>query len=145
MTVVTLPDRQRPSEITRIKTEVRARDDYRCTKCGLTNAQHYAKYGKALDVHRLVPGSVYTVEGSVTLCRICHGPEPRRGPGQIDWANPTVRVYRDLLKRARVIAAHRRIRVADYLAEILSPIIEEHEAQLLEDIARERKKKIHPE
>jgi hypothetical protein len=31
--------------------------------------------GRRLDVHRLTPGSPYSVEGCVTLCRACHGPE----------------------------------------------------------------------
>ncbi len=39
--------------------------------------QHLEKYEKALHVHRLVPGSSYTLEGSTTLCYQCHGPQPR--------------------------------------------------------------------
>lgn len=47
----------------------------------MTNEQHQAKYGRQLDVHRLAPGSVYSVAGCVTLCKPCHGPEPKLPPG----------------------------------------------------------------
>lgn len=64
-----------------IKAAVRERDGHRCTQCGLDHPSHVALYGRTLDVHRVVPGSVYTVEGCVTLCRACHGPAPRRKNG----------------------------------------------------------------
>ena len=65
-----------------IKAAVRDRDGYRCTKCGMTAAEHRERYrGRTLDVHRLSPGSEYTVEGCVTLCRKCHGPEPKQKSG----------------------------------------------------------------
>lgn len=51
-----------------IKDAVRCRDGYRCVDCGLLQPVHR----KTLDVHRVIPGSVYTLEGSVTLCRKCH-------------------------------------------------------------------------
>ena len=61
---------------------MRARDGYACTKCGVSNAAHLHLRGTQLDVHRVVPGSRYTVEGCVTLCEPCHAPEPRRNRGQ---------------------------------------------------------------
>lgn len=77
---------QSSEEIIRIKASVRARDGMCCTQCGLTNDQHKEKTGKQLDVHRVVPGSIYSVEPGVcaTLCRTCHGPKPRRPHGQGD-------------------------------------------------------------
>lgn len=53
----------------------------------MTSEQHQEVYARELDVHRIVPGSLYTVEGCVTLCRSCHGPQPRRKKGQPDLAN----------------------------------------------------------
>jgi 5-methylcytosine-specific restriction endonuclease McrA len=55
-----------------IKAAVRRRDGYRCCECGLTNGKYFQRYGKSLDVHRIVPGSKYTLEGCVTLCQKCH-------------------------------------------------------------------------
>jgi hypothetical protein len=63
-----------------IKRRVRERDGYRCTDCGVTNDQHVALTGRALQVHRVVPGSDYSEKPGVcvTLCKACHGPKPRR-------------------------------------------------------------------
>jgi hypothetical protein len=72
-----------------IKADVRRRDGHCCTQCGMTNAEHRLRYrGRSLDVHRVIPGSLYTVEGCVTLCRRCHGPQPRRRRGQPDLGRP---------------------------------------------------------
>ena len=34
------------------------------------------------DVHRIDPGSAYTVDGCVTLCRVCHGDKPKSRNGE---------------------------------------------------------------
>lgn len=65
-----------------IKAAVRSRDGMRCTKCGVPNDEYKQARGRSLDVHRVVPGSKYTVEGCVTLCQPCHGPEPRQPRGK---------------------------------------------------------------
>jgi hypothetical protein len=65
-----------------VKRAVRKRDGYCCTKCGMTNAEHLKRYGSQLEVHRLEPGSAYTVDGCVTLCKGCHGAEPKLAPGE---------------------------------------------------------------
>jgi hypothetical protein len=67
--------------ILKIKAAVRARDGHRCTNCGMTDQQHKATFGGSLEVHRISPGSPYTVNGSVTLCKPCHGPKPKSPPG----------------------------------------------------------------
>jgi hypothetical protein len=66
----------------KVKTAVRARDG-KCVKCGITTEQHREEFGYNMDVHRVVPGSFYTIEGCVTLCRKCHGPEPRTPRGVV--------------------------------------------------------------
>lgn len=64
-----------------IKTAVRNRDGFKCSKCGISNGEHVSKTGRQLEVHRLTPGSAYSIEGCKTLCRWCHGPEPRLPKG----------------------------------------------------------------
>jgi hypothetical protein len=53
-----------------IKATVRKRDGYQCRDCG--RGVVLGKYLKKLDVHRLVPGSPYTLDGCITFCRRCH-------------------------------------------------------------------------
>jgi hypothetical protein len=60
-----------------VKAAVRERDGYRCTRCGMTQERHLVRLGQILHVHRIVPGSEYTVEGCVTVCIVCHGPLPK--------------------------------------------------------------------
>lgn len=60
-----------------IKAAVRERDGYKCRECCMSNFEHVLNTGRSLEVHRLVPGSKYTIEGCVTLCRKCHGPKPK--------------------------------------------------------------------
>jgi hypothetical protein len=62
----------------KIKILVRERDGYRCVECGMTAEDHVEKFGKTLSVHRLIPGSEYTVEGCKTYCLPCHTEEHRR-------------------------------------------------------------------
>lgn len=83
-----MPRRQRsgtsPADV---KAAVRARDGFRCTRCGLTNEAHRARCGKQLQVHRLKPRSAYTLEGCVTLCSTCHGPQPKGDGGEPDYGH----------------------------------------------------------
>jgi hypothetical protein len=60
-----------------IKALVRHRDGYRCTECGMTAADHVERFGRNLDVHRIIPGSKYTLAGVATLCRDCHKSKPK--------------------------------------------------------------------
>jgi hypothetical protein len=54
----------------------------------MTNEEHLARYGRVLDVHRITPGSPYTVDGCLTLCRCCHAQCPKRRPGEPDHTRP---------------------------------------------------------
>jgi 5-methylcytosine-specific restriction endonuclease McrA len=84
---VSAPAPQSPGEIEAVKRAVRERDGMRCVSCGMSNAEHLERYGRILDVHRLTPGSLYAVDETCqTLCRPCHGPQPRRKAGEPDLA-----------------------------------------------------------
>jgi 5-methylcytosine-specific restriction endonuclease McrA len=128
-------DGQSSVEILRVKRAVRERDGHRCTKCGMTAEEHERRYGRTLDVHRLMPGSLYSVEGCVSFCRPCHGPEPKRPRGAPDLATDKapVRLPRELFRKMKVIAAHRRIRLADYFLQLITPVLLEEEAALFGD------------
>ena len=61
----------------RVKEAVRKRDRYRCVLCGMTNAEHTARHGTCLEVHRKRPGVPYAVKNCLTLCKQCHAMQPR--------------------------------------------------------------------
>lgn len=112
----------------KLKASVRERDGRACTKCGLPNDEHQKRNGRSLDVHRKNPGSPYTPEGCVTLCRKCHGQEPRRAKGVVDAERPntvflqlddeTAWRLEELIKRHR-IRPKRAAVVAAALLELL--------------------------
>lgn len=60
-----------------VQDDVRTRDGYKCLDCGMTHEEHIAKFGRQLEVHRLVPGIVYEPDWCVTLCHDCHTKKPR--------------------------------------------------------------------
>lgn len=51
----------------------------------------------------------------------------------------TVRITKELVRRINRIAAHRDRSVPDYLSELLGPIIDRQEAQMIDEVAKERK------
>ncbi len=65
--------------VTQIKAAVRERDGRRCVECGMSDVEHFSLYGNNLQVHRVVPGSEYSLAPGAcqTLCIPCHGPKPR--------------------------------------------------------------------
>lgn len=111
-----------------VKAAVRARDNHCCTKCGMTAAEHRNLYRRTLDVHRLVPGSLYTVEACVTICRRCHKSQPKRKRGQPDLAYPerlpALRIRADLARMIRVLCVAQGKQPIDYLDEILRERVE---------------------
>lgn len=76
-------DRARPPklDVDAVKALVRHRDGYRCRICGMTAREHVRQHGRSLDVHRIKPGSRYTVRGCIAVCRDCHYQLPRSAPG----------------------------------------------------------------
>lgn len=94
-----------------VKALVRHRDGYRCTECGMTVKEHHEKYGRTLDVHRIIPGSKYTVRGCVALCKECHKTKPRSANGTgprhrtVGIRGPLVLALRQYAKRYRLPVA----------------------------------------
>lgn len=81
-----------------VKRKVRKRDGYRCTDCGITEEAYRAVCGKSLEVHRIQPGTPYTVEGARTLCGRCHLAQPRSPRGTSDVV--MLRLPRAVLREA---------------------------------------------
>jgi hypothetical protein len=105
-----------------VKASVRARDGNRCTGCGMTNIEHVERYGRALEVHRKVPGSLYTLEGCTLLCKPCHGPQPRRKKGEPDLVNGDQVNFRapgDLHSRLEAVAAGLGLDVSNLVRMVL--------------------------
>jgi hypothetical protein len=117
-----------------VKAAVRQRDGYCCTGCGMCNQEHLKQFGQSLHVHRLKPGSLYTVDGCQSLCSKCHGRAIKRAPGdpELTTVKPPViiRLHEDLRKGLDALAARNastvtseiRIAIREYLeAEGLWP------------------------
>lgn len=66
----------RPFIVRTIKRAIRDRDEYRCTECRMTNVAHLRRWGRSLEVHRIVPQSEYGFDGCTTLCKMCHSAKP---------------------------------------------------------------------
>jgi hypothetical protein len=96
----------------------------------MTNQEHKTLTGRSLEVHRLVPGSVYAKDTCVTLCRACHGPQPRSPRGSYPDGTATVSISPELHRVLRTVAAWRGVSVADYLSEITGPVARRHLAQM---------------
>ncbi len=102
-----------PNSVPNIKNRVRTRDGFRCTKCGRSNDDHKASTGRQLEVHRVIPGSVYADDTCVTLCQSCHGPEPKRprGEGAVDYGSgePQFKIHLSAGLHGRVVRTARRL------------------------------------
>lgn len=111
-----------------VKQAVRARDHFCCLHCGMTQAQHYAIYGKDFDIHRTSPGSAYSVDPGVceTLCRPCHAAADKR-------LRDLVRKPKPVLSRL-VLMIDEDIRDAIRIEAILS---RQNMGQVLECLIRE--------
>jgi hypothetical protein len=107
---------------------VRKRDG-RCVECGLTSAKRKARTGRQLDVHRVVPGSLYTPAGCVTLCRRCHQSKPKLGPGEQDHggAYATVKLARGAYAALQALADSTRCTLTWHLTRAVRAYLRQHE------------------
>lgn len=105
----------------------------------MTDDQHRERYGKTLDVHRMPPAQPYTLVGSVTLCRSCHGPEPKVRGGRKSEPSASIRVFRSFAHRFKRIALHAGRDPGDYFAEVFEPVLAADEEAMFEDMAKEFK------
>lgn len=121
-----MPRRRVPVSVPQVKTAVRARDGFACTKCGRSNVEHKATTGRQLEVHRVQPGTPYTVEQCVTLCHSCHTSEPKSPIGSADMAcgEPTVRFRLSPELHSRVEATAARLGLS--FSSLLRLMIREH-------------------
>jgi hypothetical protein len=123
--------RQYAKEILAIKAAVRLRDGHRCTKCGMTTAEHLERYGKILDVHRTTPGAIYAAGDCVTLCRACHAWEPKSRRGHRAEPLVVLRMPRSVVRRIRRLCAHFELDPADYIVAAVGPILDAEEVLTL--------------
>lgn len=96
-----------------IKAAVRKRDGFLCVDCGITQGQHIEHFGRGLDVHRLSPGSEYSIDGCVALCFSCHGIRHRK--------LPRVAITHYCHRLADVVSVYTNKSVHDIVSEILEP------------------------
>jgi len=103
-------DRARPPRlnVATVKALVRHRDGYRCRLCGVTARDHVRLTGRTLDVHRLQPGSRYTVRDCISVCKNCHYQLPKSPPGTRKRAGGlwklSIKVPSDLMDAVRQYA-----------------------------------------
>lgn len=108
-------------DASKIKREIRQRDGWRCTECGLSDEEHHELYGKTLEVHRIIPGSSYDLEGCTTLCRACHGSKPKRenGVAMEETGRAMVPIPQDLYLELKALARENNRPVSWEIREIL--------------------------
>jgi len=93
-----------PNSRDNVKKAVRKRDGHKCTECGMTREESRARFGRTLDVHRLIPGSRYTLSGCVTLCRECHKTKPKLKRRQRSETPRRIGIRADLAKALALMA-----------------------------------------
>lgn len=119
--------------VRQFREAVRAKYKHRCAACGLTNAAQKSINGRALSIHRVKPGSAYTVAGCVPLCQSCHSRshgQARRGnmpvgpvvlPAKVAGVTCKIdsKVFGLLRGRAAELGVHERDLAAEWLAETI--------------------------
>lgn len=124
-----------------VRAVVRHRDGYRCVDCGMTAMRHIEKYGKNLDVHRVIPGTPYAIKNCITVCRRCHGAKPK-SPRRSGGENGRVRLVL-LVSPVRSRALHiRAIKDGVSLSTLINDLIDKTyagELKELDQLAGKRK------
>ena len=116
------PHKLRPDAIRAI---VRFRDGYRCQECGMTSQEHFKRFRRDLEVHRLNPGARYSIKGCITLCRPCHGPKPKSPKGtQLRNGKASLHVYIDPKLHAVVMQLIKEQRMS--LTAFVEKVLEEY-------------------
>lgn len=105
------------TELLALKAAIRLRDRMQCVDCQLTNDESRQRSGRCLDVHRLKPGSPYSMAGCVTVCRGCHRKRHRK-PKMVN-----VRLPARIVRMARIVAAMRGMSTTDYINSVLEPVV----------------------
>jgi 5-methylcytosine-specific restriction endonuclease McrA len=127
--------RQGSGEVLRIKAAVRKRDGFCCTMCGMTNEEHRKTHGQQLEVHRLVPGSLYAIPGCATVCKGCHKDLPRSRHGTAEGpVRLIVNVPPDLRAALRLAA----VRAGKGMSDLADDLLKAALADALEEIRRQR-------
>ncbi len=122
-----------------IKDNVRKRDGYKCRDCGMAYEQHVKKHQQTLEVHRLLPGLVYSEHHCVTLCVDCHNKKPRRIQ-QAMWCEDLRWLIFNLYDEEdallyRALQAHATATKLSFAAAVVSLLREKMEALVAHDKA----------
>jgi 5-methylcytosine-specific restriction endonuclease McrA len=117
---------KRPDKESVVKQNVRRRDGYRCRDCGMTHDEHVERYGKTLEVHRVHPGSTYSEDRCVTLCRRCHA--KKKGKADLERIDIFFSLYFDDgdVRRLLKIANAERVTLTTILDRALADFIRRH-------------------
>ncbi len=118
-----------------VKAARRELDGQCCQDCGLTAAEYYALRRRKLEVHRLVPDSPYTVEGTITLCKRCHKKrhvKPKPGATLVFMVTPEVRLA---LVMAIYSRGFRRGTERERRSAFVNELIDHYLADELHDLA----------
>lgn len=123
------------------KQAVRERDGHKCVDCGKTAADFPGFWRDPLEVHRLAPGSKYTLEGCVLVCDPCHHKRHREirkvnGHGE---KYLTIKGFdKEVLRKLKTILAIQGsdVLVWKHLSDLLRPQVEADYERLIKEEAK---------
>lgn len=112
-----------------VREQVRARDECRCTECGMSQDNHRKQFGTRLHVHRIIPGTQYTMENCVTLCQPCHGPKPHSKRHEPRRKQVATSFHDDVFARVLAQAKRRSLSISTYIRMVVTKQLERDEAE----------------
>jgi hypothetical protein len=86
----------------------------------MTQEAHRAKFRNGLQVHRLTPGSAYSIDGCVTLCIPCHSSCPKRPYGSLNLPYRTVLVDSEVIPLAKAAALLEGKHYYEWLSDLVN-------------------------